>query len=60
MSRSKEVFAAVERALVLAGKGKTTVVNDLPGGGTLIYLPVDADPFDLIEVSAQIILKRQE
>lgn len=59
MSHAKEVLAAYERNLIALGKGKVIVVHGLPAGGSLVYVPKDADPFDLVEASIQIAAKRE-
>lgn len=60
MSTAREVLAAYEKNLLEMGKGEVTIVHNLPSGGTMVYVPKDADPFGLVEASVQIIAKRQE
>ena len=60
MSTAREVLAAYERHLLEMGRGEVTVVHNMPAGGSMVYVPKDADPFGLVEASIQITAKRQE
>jgi hypothetical protein len=59
MSNASQALVQYEQSLLAIGKGEVTVVHGLPAGGSLVYVPKDADPFDLVEASIQIAAKRE-